>query len=211
MLQERYNQMLKVLGERTKYIVPVLENINQAQNANAVIRTCECLGFQQLCVIENNHEFVVHRDICMGSTKWIDIERFNQKDNNTIEAITTLKNRGYRIVATTPHEHGQMLDDFDISKGKCAIMFGTEKHGLSKEAIEMSDEFITIPMCGFTESFNISVSCALTLFNLQQKMKKDSNINYHLSEEEHYEILFDWMKKSIRESGKILDRYFSTK
>ena len=79
MMQERYNQMIKVLNERTEYIVPVLENIYQPQNANAVVRTSECLGFQRLCVIENTHVFQVHRDICMGSTKWLDIEKFSGK------------------------------------------------------------------------------------------------------------------------------------
>lgn len=210
MLQERYNQMLKVLGERTKYILPVIENINQSHNANAVIRTCECLGFQDLCVIENFHEFVINREVCMGSTKWIDIEKFNEKDFNTVECIESLKKRGYRILATSPHPNGKMLDELDLSKGKCAILFGSEKPGLTKQALEMSDEYVTIPMCGFTESFNISVSCALVLYNLRQKLQSQK-IDYHLSEKEHYDILLDWMRKSIRECDKIIEKYHNSK
>jgi len=206
MLPERYNQMLKVLGERTEYILPVVENLNQSHNANAVIRTCECLGFQRLTVIENYHEFLINREVCMGSTKWIDIERFNSRDDNTEECITALKERGYRIVATSPHPtKGVSLEDFDLEKGKCAFLFGSEKPGLTKKALSMADEFVTIPMYGFTESFNISVSCALILYNLRQRLNA-SNIDYHLSEQQHYEILLDWMRKSIRECDKIIAR-----
>ncbi|MBQ5403447.1 MAG: RNA methyltransferase [Bacteroidales bacterium] len=207
MLKERYNQMIKVLSGRTEYVVPVLENIYQPQNANAVIRTAECLGFQKLCVIENTHKFQVHRDICMGSTKWLDIEKFSEKPFNTTDCIEKLKKQGYRIVATTPHEKGQMLDDFDISKGKCAILFGTEKFGLTDEAIAMSDEFLTIPMYGFTESFNISVSCALVLYKLREKLMQ-SDVDFHIEDQRFYEILLDWQKKSIRECNKIIDRYY---
>lgn len=207
MLPERYNQMLKVLGDRTDYILPVVENLNQSHNANAVIRTCECLGFQKLTVIENFHEFLINREVCMGSTKWIDIERFNAKENNTFECITTLKERGYRIVATSPHPtKGISLNEFDLSKGKCAILFGSEKPGLTKQALEMSDEFVIIPMYGFTESFNISVSCALILQNLRERLNA-SSIDYHLTEEEHYRILLDWQRKSIRECDKIIMNY----
>lgn len=207
MLQERYNQMQKVLGERTSYIIPVVENLNQSHNANAVIRTCECLGFQKLAVIENFHEFIINREVCMGSAKWIDIERFNSQKSNTVECITALRQRGYRIVATSPHTAQSVsLEEFDISKGKCAILFGSEKPGLTQTALDMSDEYLTIPMYGFTESFNISVSCALILHSLRQSLNK-SCVDYHLSEAEHYEIMLDWMRKSIRECDKIIDRW----
>jgi tRNA (guanosine-2'-O-)-methyltransferase len=97
----------------------------------------------------------------------------------------TLKNKGYQIIATTPHDDDCVMEDFDISKPS-ALFFGTERDGLSEEILQRADGFLKIPMVGFTESLNISVSAAIIIQNLTNRLRH-SKIDWHLSEEEMLE------------------------
>lgn len=199
----------KIASERTRYVTVALENIYQSHNASAVLRTCDCFGIQDVHIIENEYEYTINPDIAMGSSNWLHIHRYNHEGNNTEEALSRLKKDGYRLVATTPHTNDVTLNEFDISKGKFALMFGTELTGLTDKALKMADEYLKIPMFGFTESFNISVSAALILFHLTSKIRR-STINYKLSESEHDELVLEWLKLSIKKSELIVDRYLKT-
>jgi tRNA (guanosine-2'-O-)-methyltransferase len=95
----------KIIENRTNYITVVLEDIFQAQNASAVLRTCDCLGIQNVHVIENRNQFQVDNEVSMGSSKWITLNSYHRKQNNSLDAIQTLKLNGYRIVATSPHSN----------------------------------------------------------------------------------------------------------
>ena len=123
--------------------------------------------------------------------------------------IENLKNRGYQIIATTPHDTDCLLEDFDISKPS-ALFFGTERDGLSQEILKQADGFLKIPMVGFTESLNISVSAAIILQNLTEKLRK-SEINWQLSDNEIMEKRLQWTKNSIKDIVRIEERYFEGK
>jgi len=196
----------KVLSQRTDYTTVVLEDIYQPHNASAVLRSCDCFGVQQVNIIENRNSYKVNPEVAMGATKWLDLHYHNQKDNNTLDTINKLKSQGYRIIATTPHSNDVDLADFDVHKGKFALMFGTEHTGLSDIAIENADEFLKIPMYGFTESFNISVSAALIMHQLTEKLR-NSDIPWQLSEERYNQLLFDWLTTTLKRSGKIIEEY----
>ena len=197
----------KVLSNRTKYITVVLEDIFQPHNASAVLRTCECFGVQEINIIENKNEYNVNPDVALGSDKWLTINKFNKSDNNTPEAYKYLRGKGYRIIATSPHKGDELnLETFDIEKGKLALVFGTEMHGLSKQALEQADEYLKISMLGFTESFNISVSAAIILHQLIKKLH-ESNITWQLSEEEKISIKLDWLRKTIKKP-ELLEQKF---
>lgn len=200
-----------IVDKRTKYITVVLEDIYQPHNASAVLRTCDCFGIQDIHIIENKNEYNVNPDVCLGSDKWLTINKYNSYENNTTKAFLKLKNEGYRIVATTPHKNDVNLEDFDLTKGKCALVFGTELHGLSQQAMDLADEYLKIPMMGFTESFNISVSAAVILHSLTQKLRNQSKIKWDLSDNEKKEILFQWLKVSVKDSDRILSNYLSRK
>lgn len=191
---------------RTRYISVVLEDIFQSQNASAVMRSCDCFGIQDLHVIENFNEFHLNPDVVMGSSKWVDLYQYNQKEQNTITAISKLKKQGYRIIATSPHRNDILLPDFDLSKGKAAFFFGTELTGLSDVVMDHADEFVKIPMYGFTESFNISVSAALVLSHLTTALRR-SDVSWQLSESEKLDLKLNWLQKSVR-SGSALLREF---
>ena len=206
--ENRINLIDSNIENRTRYITIVLENIFQPQNASAVIRSCDCFGVQDLHVIENSNEYNLNPQVVMGASKWVDLYRYNEKVNNTLDAISSLKQQGYRIVATTPHTNDILLPDFDLRKGKAAFFFGTELTGLSDEVMEHADEFVKIPMYGFTESFNISVSAALVLNHLATDLRR-SSLNWQLSEDEKLELKLDWLKKSVRSGDKMLEKYLN--
>lgn len=196
----------KTIDFRTRYLTVVLEDIYQPQNASAVIRTCDCFGIQDLHIIENQNEYTLNPDVTLGSDKWINLKINNSGENNTIPTLTKLRKKGYRIVATTPHTDDVDLEEFDLSKGKAALLFGTELRGLSEEAMEMADEYLKIPMHGFTESFNISVSAAIILHQLSEKLRK-SEIDWKLNEDEKTEILLQWIKNTVKDPQGLIDKY----
>jgi tRNA (guanosine-2'-O-)-methyltransferase len=195
----------KVISDRTRHITIVLENIFQAQNASAVLRSCDCFGIQDVHIIENDHPWEVNPDVALGASKWLSIFRYNELENNTAECLSKLKRRGFKLLATLPSSDAVSIYDTDISK-PCALLFGTELHGLSPLAIEMADEKVHIPMYGFTESFNISVSAALSLSILTKRLRTGT-IFPGLSDEESTEVMLQWARNSVR-SSEAIERKF---
>jgi tRNA (guanosine-2'-O-)-methyltransferase len=208
--KERFELFCKILDHRTRYLTVVLEDIYQPQNASAVLRTCDCLGIQDVHIIENKNKFELNPKIELGASKWLTINKYDKNKNNTLEAIKTLKNNGYRIVATSPHSDNFTLEEFDLTKGKTALIFGSELPGISEIIKNEADEYFKIPMFGFTESFNLSVSAAIILFNLTMKLRESKSINWRLTKDEEESILLTWLKKSIKSSALIEKEYFKT-
>lgn len=198
----------KVILDRTRYITIALEDIYQSQNASAVLRTADCFGIQDVHIIENQNEYQLNPDVALGSSNWLNLHKYNKSENNTLESINNLKAKGYRIVATTPHTNDVNLEDFNLENGKVALFFGTEVKGLSNIVIENADEYLKIPMYGFTESFNISVSVAIILHHLTNELRK-IDVDWHLSNSEKNEIKLAWLKQSIRMSSELVDKFLS--
>ena len=198
--KERFQQ---VLSKRTNHFTIAMEDIFQLHNTSAVMRSCEVFGIQQLNVIEERYTKSIDKEIAMGAQKWVDVNRFDSISG----CISSMKSKGYQIIATTPHENDCDLDDFDISKPS-ALFFGTERDGLSEEVLQNADGFLKIPMAGFTESLNISVSAAIIIQNLMSRLHK-SGIKWQLSEEEILEKRLQWAKNTIKDIKRIEERYYS--
>ena len=195
----------EIIKNRTRHITVVLEDIYQPHNASAVLRSADLFGVQDIHIIENKNQYAVNPDVALGSSKWLTLNKYNQQEQNTLACFEALRKEGYKIVATTPHKDDVMLDELPL-KQKTAVVFGTELQGLSDIALENADAYVKIPMYGFTESFNISVSAALTLFNLTEKLRK-SKINWKLSEEEELEIQIDWAKSTIKKAELLIQEF----
>ena len=191
----------KVIAERTNYLTIVAQDVYQLHNTSAVIRSCDIFGVQNVHIIEERKPQRIDKEIAMGAQKWVDVNRYN----STKDCIQSLKQQGYSIVATSPHQNSELLEDFKITK-PMALFFGTEQQGLSDEVFEAADHILQIPMVGFTESLNISVSAAIFLNDLTQKIKR-SGENWQLSEEEKLELEWNWTKKCIKNSEDIIYRY----
>ena len=206
MTEERVETFKNVLEQRTKHFTVVVEDVYQSHNASAIIRTCDIFGIQEMYSTSRLHPFNVSSLVAKGADRWVDVHKFNRPDSdNTQEAIDAMREKGYQIIATSPHYGSTTPTDFDISKPS-ALFFGAEKEGLSKNIIDQADGYIKIPMYGFTESLNISVSAAIILQTLTQKLR-DSNINWHLTEEEKLSLEFKWAKKSVKDSKTILEKF----
>jgi tRNA (guanosine-2'-O-)-methyltransferase len=204
--KERFDQVMK---HRMNHLQIVVEDLYQAHNASAVLRSCDCFGVQYVHFIENKNTMKVNNEIALGAESWVSIQRYNSEENNTRSCLQKLKNEGFRIVATTPHTKDVTIDKIPVDK-KIALVFGTEIDGITKDVEEMADEFVKIPMYGFTESFNISVSAALCMYELTTRIRQTVK-NYHLSEEERTEIYLDWLMNSIEKSDSIVKRYLEEK
>ncbi len=204
--EKRYDLFEKILNDRTKYITVALEDIYQRHNASAILRTCDCFGIQDVHIIENRNTYEVSQNVTKGSDKWLSLQYYNDNKDNLIASINKLKKDGYRIVATTPHTNDVNLEDFDLAKGKVALFFGTELDGLTDTMLENADEYLKIPMHGFTESFNISVSASIILHSLSSKLR-DSDIDWKLSQSDKDSLILDWMTRSIKKSDIIIEEF----
>ncbi len=206
--ERRKELITNISAIRTNYITLGLEDIYQSQNASAVLRTADCFGLTDVHIIENKNEYKLNPDVELGASKWLTLNKYNQKKENTVDAINTLKTQGYRIVATTPHTNDVALDEFDLAKGKVALLFGTELNGLTDIALEHSDEFLKIPMHGFTESFNISVSAAIIMHHLTLKLRQ-SDLAWQLTDEEQLDLRIHWIRKSFKNAQAVENKFFN--
>ena len=190
---------------RTRHLTLVLEDVYQAHNSSAVLRSMESWGIQDIYAIENTNPFHMHRRIAKGAFDWLTIHQFHEHKNNTLACIQNLKEKGYKIVATALHENAIPLEELDITQ-KTAIVMGTELSGVSSTILEQADENVVIPMHGFTESLNVSVAASVIMQHLSNKLRK-SNIPWQLTPEEQLELKIEWAKQSIHWSKHLVEMY----
>ena len=204
--EKRLGRIEEILTQRTRYLTVALEDIYQSQNASAVLRTCECFGVQDVHIIENYNPYNINPMVLKGSNKWLSIHRYNQSDNNMAEAVNWLKSEGYRIIATSLCEKSILLDDFDIERGKCAVIFGNEHQGVSEYMMGQADECLKIPMFGFTQSLNISVSAGVIISRLIEKIR-NSTVGWQLTDPEKDILRAEWLQCSVK--SKVDELYYN--
>lgn len=199
----RKQRFTEVLSQRTKHFTVAIEDVYQLHNTSAVIRSCDVFGVQDVHIIEERNTKQIDREIAMGAQKWVDIHRYH----SVKDCLSKLKSEGYQIVATTPHENDLELQDFEVSKASC-FFFGSETEGVSKAVLEHADVFLKIPMYGFTESLNISVSAAIVLQQVVTKLKA-APIAWQLSEQQILEKRMDWVKKTLKNHKALISYYYN--
>ncbi|GAA3787019.1 RNA methyltransferase [Corallibacter vietnamensis] len=201
----RRTRFNKVLSQRTKHFTVATEDVYQLHNTSAVIRSCDVFGIQEVNIVEEQNTKKIDREIAMGAQKWVDLNRYH----SVKDCIHDLKQKGYQIVATTPHTNDCVLHEFDVTKKSC-FFFGRETEGLSQEVLDAADCYLKIPMSGFTESLNISVSAAIILQHVTTKLKQ-TTIDWQLTDEERLAKQLDWIKNTIKSYDEIVDRFYKTK
>ncbi len=202
--EKRIAKFETVLSQRTTHFTVATEDVYQLHNTSAVIRSCDVFGIQEVSIIEEQNTKRIDREIAMGAQKWVDLNRYH----SVKACISNLKQQGYQIVATTPHKNDCDLEDFDITKKSC-FFFGRETEGLSDEVLNAADCYLKIPMVGFTESLNISVSAAIILQHVTSKLRR-SNIDWQLTETEKLKKQLDWCRKTIKSYDEIVERFYET-
>lgn len=204
--EERKALFRQVLENRTRHFTVVLEDLYQKHNWSAVVRSCDVFGIQDIYTIENKYSAYISNGVGKGAQKWVDFHRFKTRENNTQDCVNALKQKGYQIIVTTPHEDSSFVSDFDITK-KSAFVFGVEGAGASDLIMSKADGYLKIPMYGFTESLNVSVAAAITLQNTTDRLHK-SDLDWQFTAEEKEETYGSWIEKSIGSVKQIKERYY---
>lgn len=206
--ENKRNLFDRLAAERTHHITVVMEDIYQPHNASAVVRTADLLGIQRMHIIENRNKFTVNPDVTLGSSKWVDIERYREGENNTLRCIEKLREQGYAIVVTSPR--AQAITPATIALDKpLAFCFGTELTGASDVLMDNAEHQLRIPMYGFTESYNISVSAAITLYTVMERLRA-SAIEWRLSEEELFKLKLQWTRKTVHSAAHLEEHFRRT-
>ncbi len=204
--QARRELLQNVLAQRTRHLVVVIEDVYQSQNASAVVRTAECLGLQELHIIENRNRYKLNPAVVQGASKWIEIHRYREKDkDNTRDCLSGLKTRGYKIAAMTLHDAATRLEALPIDE-RLAVCFGAEDAGLTEAVQEAADYAVKIPIHGLTQSYNISVSAGISLYQLSSRLR-ESSINWQLNEQEQRALYIDWLCSSTVNGKKLMQTF----
>lgn len=192
----------QVVARRSRFLTVVTEDVYQLHNSSAVMRSCEVFGVQDVHIIEENLGKKLDREIAMGAQKWIDVHRHSQAES----CMQQLREQGYQLIATTPHNDSCLLETFELNR-PVALFFGKEKEGVSPAVMEHADGYLKIPMYGFTESLNISVSAAIIIQELTRRMRAQ-DLPWQLSEQDQRELLERWTMRSIKSVDRIIDRFY---
>ena len=204
--EARWQRMLDVLAQRTRFVTVVMDNLYQVHNASAVMRTCEAMGVQDLHLVQRAQGLSLERGIAMGAEHWMTSQRYHN-EAGTRACIEHLRAQGYRLVATSPHAE-KSLDDLTLDQ-PTALLFGEEKPGLSEAMMAASDVQVRLPMVGFTESYNVSVSVALCLDPLLRRLRR-STLDWSLTQAERDELLLAWSRRSVQHVDDVEARFAQT-
>ena len=159
LLPERKARIDEVVANRTRTLTVVMEAFCDPQNVNAVLRTCEAFGVQDIHVVEGPlKRYDRNKKISQNTDKWLDVHRWKQ----TGECLEALKNQGFRIFATHVSDGARGLAELSF-KEPVALVFGNEHRGVSDEALALADEQFLIPTVGFVQSLNVSVAVAISV------------------------------------------------
>lgn len=208
---DRLHRLEHVLAHRTRWITVALEEVYQTHNASAILRTCDCFGVQDVHIVDERNDYRIHHHIALGAAQWLDLYR--HEGPNSVQAIAgccaSLKSQGYRLMATTPDESATDIADVDIRRGPIALLFGTELEGLTPQAMAHVDEAIRIPMVGFTQSLNVSVSAALILQQLTARLRSHTDIDTSLDETQRTQIRLRWLRRSMHHGEALIRRFLA--
>ncbi|HEX4887327.1 MAG TPA: RNA methyltransferase [Luteibaculaceae bacterium] len=196
-LNDRRKELLfNDISIRTRHLCLVLEDFYHPHNISAAIRTSDCFGLMDIHIVENSIHYERNPGINKGSDKWMRVVRYTKESFNTPACLTALREKGYQIVATSPHEGSVDLRSLDIRQ-KTAIVMGAESYGISDYVKENADAFIRIDTPGFTESLNVSVAAGIILENLNYRMRNEPDINWQLTNDDRDQLLIQNLAKMV--------------
>lgn len=167
----RRERIARVVAARTCAVVPVLEGLTDAGNVAAVLRSAEGLGFAAVHVVPYAGEAGERppNRVTQGAEKWL-LTRYWE---DSAACVAGLRAAGYRIAATMPGGRSIRLADLDLSM-PVAVAFGNEHRGVSEFLAAQADELVSVPMHGFSRSFNVSVAAAVVLAHLRDRLPREA-------------------------------------
>jgi tRNA (guanosine-2'-O-)-methyltransferase len=191
----RLKKLTRAVENRQKDFVLILEDIHDPHNAEAIFRSCDAFGIQDVYLIFEKQKKYNPRKVGKSSSssanKWLDFHIFS----STKKCLTQLKKDGYIIYATVLHEDAVDINKTDFVKNKkVAVLIGNEHSGVSESAIELSDKKIIIPMLGMVQSFNVSVTAAMFLYEINRQ-RQESKKDFLLNKKSQTKLLKDFINR----------------
>ncbi len=197
---EREERIRSVLEKRQPTLRVVLENIHDPHNLNAILRSCDATGVLNVDLLYTYEDFpdlIKHgKQSSSGARKWIRRAEYSSEK----ECLSSLKKKGFKVYASALNEKAIPLHDINLTE-KVALVFSNEHKGASEELLELADAPFYIPMVGMTQSLNVSVAAAVSLYEaFRQRKEAGFYENTQLSEDEFESIVHEWsvMKKRVR-------------
>jgi tRNA (guanosine-2'-O-)-methyltransferase len=192
--ERRRERLIQAAHARQQGAV-VLQDIHDPHNAEAVFRSMDALGFQRVCLVFEQGEPFNPRRIgkvsSASANKWLSFETYD----STAACLTRLKAEGYETVATVLSPDAESLFRAEFHRPRTALMFGNEHRGLSSEAVELADRRLMIPMRGLVQSFNLSVTAALCLFELTRQRQARGLAEYLLPADEREALAAEFLAR----------------
>jgi len=190
MTPARYNRMLSVIKNRQTNLTVVMENVNDPHNISAVMRTCDAVGIQDLYILNTKiakHDYFGVKS-SSSAAKWLTVHQFTDA-----KACFEALRKNYNKIYTT-HLSSDAVSLYDIDfTDSVALVFGNEHDGVSEETIAMADGNFIIPQLGFIQSLNISVACAVSIYEAhRQKMAAGHYKEQSMSTRRQDDLLRDW-------------------
>jgi len=200
-------RLKEVLALRTNFLTVVTDQVVDPHNISAICRSAECFGVQNVHLIESNFPFRGAKKVQRGSLNWVNVNRYDG-ENKTQDCIQTVKAKGYKIVAISPHAASKSIAELNFDR-PIALVMGQEQNGVSDLIMDAADECVIIPMNGFTESLNVSVACSIALYDLRKRLE-ESNVHWQLSDHDRNELYQHWLFDSIKRPDLIIEHYHKT-
>jgi tRNA (guanosine-2'-O-)-methyltransferase len=190
--ERRLARLEAVLKQRQPDLTVVMENIHDPHNVSAMLRSCDAAGVYEAQLLYNRDAFPkIGKKSSASAGKWVERRKFK----TVSDCYANLHAEGFLIYATRLDEMAQSLYDLDLTR-KIAFVFGNEHRGVSDEAAEHADGIIQIPMHGMIQSLNVSVACAIVLYEAQrQRLKQGAYTSTKFPPEELHHLLEQWKKK----------------
>lgn len=197
----RAERIERVLGRRLARLTAVVENLHDPHNGAAAIRSVEAVGLQDFHTISAWEPFSAVGRITLRADQWIDLH----DHPSTREAYAALRAAGFAIWAAAPG--GDVTLETIPIDAPLALVFGNERNGLTEEALTDADGRFVIPMQGFTGSFNLSVSAALSVYITAARVRAQLGRSGDLPPARQAALRAQWYCQSVRAARPILDRW----
>ncbi len=200
MNERREQKMRRVLAHRQRGLTVVLENITDPHNISAVLRSCDAVGIAQVHLIGTYEPYGRHLGSHSSASafQWVDVQTYQDRQS----CMETLGKQGLKIMAALPEKSCSSLYELDLCQ-PMALVFGNEQNGVSEEVRSYCNGCFSIPQMGMLPSLNISVACAVSLYEaLRQRMQRGHYHEAQLSSEEQEDIFRAWEGRDLYRKGR---------
>jgi tRNA (guanosine-2'-O-)-methyltransferase len=188
MTPERFARITAMLNRRQPDLTVFMEQVHLQHNLAAIVRTADAVGINDVHATWDIDTPKISRNVASGSQKWVKVH----SHDNVQDAVAIMREQGMQIIATNLSDTAIDFRKVDYTK-PTAILMGQEKFGISKEALELADQDVVIPMVGMCQSLNVSVASALIMYEAQRQREIAGmyQLECRLPEDEQHRILFE--------------------